>query len=192
MDCSTQFTSVYSSLLVRRRACVSLCLFPLLSILVSVLLMANLLPMSLCVPVCFWDCRSGSVLAPVFLSLCMSVPLGDSTYLCVCECAFVVTVGGSSACLYVSLCLTLYLSSCEHDEVYMCLCVCVCVYLCVCVCVCERSQRRSWWIAIFHNPYKLVRRLQAILPILNLSLTDKILLFLNLKHSYYILNSSCN
>jgi len=48
-----------------------------------------------------------------------------TTYLCVCECAFVVTGGGSSACLYVSLCLKLFLSSCEHDD------VCVCVYVCV-------------------------------------------------------------
>jgi hypothetical protein len=71
MDCSTQFTCVDCSLLVRRCAYVSLGLSPLLSVHVSVLLMTVLLPMYLCVP------AFGSVLAPVFLALCMSVPLGD-------------------------------------------------------------------------------------------------------------------
>jgi len=184
MDCSTQFIRVYSSLLVRRRACVSLCLFPLLSVLVSVLLMTILLLTSLCVPVCLWVCLSGSFLAPVFLSLCMSVPLGDYVpvrlWMCLC-----------CNCWWL-LCMAVRIPLSEAVPLFVWTRWCVCVCVCVCVCICERSQRRSWWIPVFHNLYKLVRRLQAILPILNLSLTDKFLVFLNLKHSYYILNSTCN
>lgn len=158
MDCSTQFTCVYISLLVRRCGCVSLCLFPLLSILVSVLLMAVLLPTSLCVPACLWVCLSGSVLAPVFLSLCMSVPLCNYVpvrlWTCLCCGSWWLHCMPVRIPLFVWCCT----SSCEHDAVF--------VFVRVRQCICERSQRRSWWIALFHNPYKLQRRLQAILPIL--------------------------
>jgi amino acid permease len=55
-----------------------------------------------------------------------------TTYLCACEFAFVVPVGGSSACLYVSF----YLS----DAVPLFVGTRCCVYVFVCVCVFVRDH----------------------------------------------------
>jgi hypothetical protein len=171
MDCSTQFTYVYSPLLVRRCACLCEC--------VSV---------SLAFHTCFCVADDGSSahesvcsslslglsfwvwLAPVFLSLRMLVPLvhyvPGRLWMCLCcDCWWLF-------CMPVRIPLFVWRCTSLHVNTMLCICVCVCVCVCMCMCICERSQRRSWWIGLFHNPHKLVRRFQVILRILNLSLTS--------------------
>jgi hypothetical protein len=98
---------------------VCVCPSPLVSVLVPVLFMTVPLPVcvrsSVCLDLSFWVCFCSRVVCP---SACPCLWL--TTYLCVCECSFLVTVGAPlHACTYPFVCL-----GCTSVRVYMMLCVC--------------------------------------------------------------------
>ena len=68
--------------------------------------------------------------------MCLWVYMCLSVYMCLCVCVSMCLCVYVSVCLCVSMCLCLYVSMCLCVCVSVCLCVCVSVCLCVCVSMC--------------------------------------------------------
>ena len=102
----------------RRRVCISVCLYVCMSVLLYVSMSVWLY---VCMSVCLYDCMS------VLLYVCMSVWL----YVCMSVCLYVCMSVCMSVCLYVCM------SVCLYDCMSVCLYVCmsVCLYVCMSVCL---------------------------------------------------------
>ncbi len=76
-------------------------------------------------PLCLYACM------PVCLYGCMPVRLYVSIPVCLPVCLFVWMDGWVDGCMYVCLCMSVFVCVCLCKSVYVCVCVCMSVYVCM-------------------------------------------------------------